>query len=435
VILAALAIVYSSWPLWRAMFPLEIDADDIWNAFQADAAFGPGALYPPIGALIANNYPPLSFYLIGLIAKLGIDAVYVGRALSIGATAVSALSVGLCIRQLGGNARCATLGALWFLATLTRFFDTYVGKNDPHLMALAMTTAALAWFLARQARGRGVEPAVLLMVVAGFYKHTLIATPVTALLWLATINRRLALRAATIGGTTAIAGLALCYATYGRDFIDQLLFPRYYSLTRALAMLGHTQWVLAALFIWAVWAWSSARSPAKRFTIIYLGVAFLIFAITSTGDGVGDNSQFEFVAAAAISLGLAFDGAGAFLMQFHMARTHAVLLALLIIRLLASERMEPYLVLGSSDYRMLFPAAVGVMEREIARIKAIPGPVDCTVPTVCRRAGKTFVVDIFAITNRIKTGRMTEVQFAAQLQARTALVDRRATIDPLLRRF
>src|SRR5262245_29243991 len=96
-VLAALAAVYAVWPLWRAVFPLEIDVDDIWNAYNADAAFGPRALYPDAGELIANNYPPLSFYLIGLIAKLGIDAAYVGRVLSIVATAVTAGAVFACI--------------------------------------------------------------------------------------------------------------------------------------------------------------------------------------------------------------------------------------------------------------------------------------------------------------------------------------------------
>src|SRR5262249_26137412 len=149
----------------------------------------------------------------------------------------------------------------------------------------------------RQARGRAVEPAVLLMVVAGFYKHTMIATPATALLWFATVNWRLALRAALIGSAASALGLALCYAAYGHAFIDQMLFPRFYSFTRVMAMLGRVQWLLPALVIWAVWAWLGKAGEAKRFIAIYIAWGFVIFAVTSAGEGVGDNSQFELVAA------------------------------------------------------------------------------------------------------------------------------------------
>ncbi|HYS49500.1 MAG TPA: hypothetical protein VEM36_12085 [Xanthobacteraceae bacterium] len=439
VLLAALAVVYAGWPLWRALFPLEIDVDDVWNAFNADAAFRPRALYPNADELIANNYPPLSFLLIGFLSKLTVDATYVGRALSLVAVAVTSLSVALCIRQLGGNTKSAALGALWFLATMVRFYENYVGKNDPHLPAVAIAAAGLAWFLMRHKRGRPVEPAILLMAVAGFYKHSVIATPAAALLWLATINVRLALRAALVGVIAAAAGLALCVAAYGPAFIDQLLFPRYYSLTRVVACLGRTQWIVPALIIWAIWAWFAQRSAAKRFTVFYAGLGLLIFAVTSSGEGVGDNSQFELVVATAIGLGLAFDEAGRILMQrCGMARIHPVFLAALILRLLVSSRAEAYLVLTSSEYRGLFPAAVAVMEREVVRISAVPGPVACTVMTVCRRAGKAFVWDHFATANRIRTGRVTEAEFAAKFRAqniRAESIDPRAAIEPLLRRF
>ena len=45
-LLAALAAVYAAWPIWRAGFPLEIDPNEAWNAYQADAAVGARPLYP-----------------------------------------------------------------------------------------------------------------------------------------------------------------------------------------------------------------------------------------------------------------------------------------------------------------------------------------------------------------------------------------------------
>ena len=75
---------------------------------------------------------------------------------------------------------------------MARFFAGYVGMNDPNLLALAIMAWALIWFIRCRQRGRSVIAAILLMVVAGFFKHTLLAVPATRL-WLAMSDRRLAL--------------------------------------------------------------------------------------------------------------------------------------------------------------------------------------------------------------------------------------------------
>ena len=213
--MAILAALYFAWPVWRAALPLEIDVNEPWNAYHADAARTGQTLYPDPDGLVANNYPPLLFYLVGAIAAVTCDAVYVGRALLLAATVAIAAAVGCGVRQFGGSRTSALLAGLWFLATLARFFAGYVGMNDPNLLALAIMAWALVWFLRCRQRGRSVGAAILLMVVAGFFKHTLLAIPATVLFWLATSDRRRALRAALLGGGAAALGLAACAAAYG----------------------------------------------------------------------------------------------------------------------------------------------------------------------------------------------------------------------------
>jgi len=50
--------------------PLPLDPNEGWNAYFADAAIHGGVLYPAADALITNNYPPLSFYLVGAAGLL-----------------------------------------------------------------------------------------------------------------------------------------------------------------------------------------------------------------------------------------------------------------------------------------------------------------------------------------------------------------------------
>jgi len=439
-LLAVLAAVYAAWPIWRAGFPLEIDPNEAWNAYQADAAFGARALYPGAGELISNNYPPLSFYLVGLLSKLGFDAIDVGRALSLLGLALTCASAAVCIRMLGASAISAAVGGLWLLATMARFFDGYVGMNDPHLPALGLMTAALAWLLARHRRARSVEPAVLLMVIAGFYKHSLLATPAAALIWLAAGNWRLGLRAASFGIGAAAIGLALCVALFGASFIDQLLAPRHCTIMRSLHVLGRLQWIAPALILWLIWTWRAARSDSGRFTRIYVGVALMAFVLQSCGDGVDDNAQFELAVAGALGLGLAFDTAGQLFGAGGVStdRARLAILTVLIARLLLSTRLEPYLVLTSPQYRNLFPASVDILQQEVARIRAIPGPVHCLASSVCRRAGKPFVFDRFAMEERVKTGHLTQGELDARLRAagiRIEPIDPRVLVNSLLRRY
>src|SRR5271170_5271363 len=104
---ALLAVYFMVWPVWRAGFPIEIAQNEGWNAYHADAAMGAtngaAALYPPSDTLIVNNYPPLSFYVVGTIAKVtGVDALYVGRVMSLVAVVVLGGLIAKVIGELGG---------------------------------------------------------------------------------------------------------------------------------------------------------------------------------------------------------------------------------------------------------------------------------------------------------------------------------------------
>jgi hypothetical protein len=405
-VLTLLALYFLVWPVWRACFPLEIAQNEGWNAYHADAAVGGGVLYPSPDTLIVNNYPPLSFYVLGWLGKLLGDPLYVGRALSLAATLGLGALIARVVRQLGGGAAGAAIGGVWFVATMARSYNRFVGMDDPQLAGQLIMLAALSWFLARLKAGKAAEPPILLMALTGFWKHNIIAIPATALAWLWLRDGWRAWRPTAVGAVAAILGLAICVAVYGDAFVANLLTPRPARLMRAIHGIGRSQWILPALAIWAIWAWRERTTFAARFTALYIGIGSAAFLVQWTGEDILDNAQFDLVIATAVGLGIAFDRAAAtsFAQRFGVEAVRATVVLILVLRLVATVRIEPFLILFDPAYRAQFHANAQVARDEAARIAAMPGPVACENKIVCRMAGKPFVYDDFRTDMLIMTG-------------------------------
>jgi hypothetical protein len=406
VLLALLATYFLVWPVWRAQFPMEIAQNEGWNAYHADAAMGAAPLYPSPDTLIVNNYPPLSFYALGWLGKLFGDALYVGRVLSLIATVGLGALIARVVLQLGGGGAGAAIGGLWFIATMARSYNRFVGMNDPQLAGQFIMLAALSWFLTRDKAGKSAEPPILLMVLAGFWKHNIIAIPATVFAWLWLRDWRRAWRPTLIGAAAAVLGLVICVMLYGDVFLANLLTPRPTRLMRALGGIGRSQWILPALAIWAIWAWSERKTLAARFTGLHVGIAFAAYLAQWTGEDILDNAQFDLVIATGIGLGITFDRAAAtaFARRFGVEAARTTVVLILVVRLVATARIEPFLILFDPSYRAEFYANAQAAREDAARVAAIPGPVACDFKVICRMAGKPFVYDDFRADMLIMTG-------------------------------
>ena len=406
VLLALLALYFLVWPVWRAQFPLEIAQNEGWNAYHADAAAGGGVLYPSPDTLIVNNYPPLSFYVLGYLGKIFGDPLYVGRVLSLVSTLGLGALIARVVLQLGGGSAGAAIAALWFIATMARSYSRFVGMDDPQLTGQLVMLSALAWFLARDKAGKSAEPPILLMALAGFWKHNIIAMPATVLAWLWLRDGWRAWRPTAIGAAAAVVGVAICVAVYGDVFVTNLLTPRPYRIMRAVGGIGRAQWIIPALAIWALWAWGERRTPAARFTGVWIGIAFAVFVVQWGGEDILDNAQFDLVIATAVGLGVAFDRIAAtdFARRCGVTVARATVVLILVVRLLATARTEPFLILFDPAYRAEFYINAQAAREDAARVAAVPGPVACTVKIVCRMAGKPYVWDDFRTDMMIYSG-------------------------------
>jgi 4-amino-4-deoxy-L-arabinose transferase-like glycosyltransferase len=72
-LIALMALAY------RSTLLISINYNEGWNAYHAAAALSGGRLYYPANALVTNNYPPLSFMIVGVVSNIVGDAIFAGR--------------------------------------------------------------------------------------------------------------------------------------------------------------------------------------------------------------------------------------------------------------------------------------------------------------------------------------------------------------------
>jgi hypothetical protein len=419
-ILAVLAAVFLVWPIWRAGFVTEINRNEPWNAWFIDAARYGAKLYPGANELVVNNYPPLSFYITGAAAYLTGDTIFAGRLLSLFSVGGMSLAAAYCIRFLGGSPAAAAFGGFWLLATFAHSYTRHVGANDPSLLGLAAMLWGFAVFLGRWRSGRSPAPGIALMVFAGFIKHSAPALPIAALIWLAFQDRRAAFRMAILGIALCIAGFVLCQVLFGPDFARNMLLPREVSLKHMAALLNKLQWVAPAALVGGIWAWQEWSRPEAKLIALALGLSAASGLLQAAGAGVVYNAFYELSISAAIAIGLALEGVarGTLARRHGASAVQVAIVALLTVRLLASQQLEHYFVFTSPSFREEIRQAAAATKLEIEKIKEMPGAIDCSNMTVCYRAGKAFVYDGYWVDQLLTTGarRKDEVE-----QARSAL--------------
>src|SRR5262249_18533690 len=93
-----------------------------------------------------------------------------------------------------------------------------------------------------------------------------------------------------------------------------------------------------------------------------------------------------------------------FAKRFGVEAARAVVVLILVLRLIATLRIEPFLVLFDPAYRAQFYANAQVARDEAAPVAARPGRVACENKIFCRMAGKPFVYDDFRTDMMIMTG-------------------------------
>ena len=379
-----------------------LDPNEGWNAAHALSLLARQALYPPPQSLMVNNYPPLSFYLVGALSRLTGDAIIAGRILALLSFLGACGGIALMLRQMACGARACLVAALFFAATLLIASD-YVGMDDPQLLGHAVQLAALLLLLREK-----ILVAALVFAVSLFLKHNLLALPLTAAVWLFGRDRHQAWRFLLCGLAAMGLGLILFRLFYGANLPALLASPRLLSWTNVQSGISHLWWAVLPLACLVV-----LRSPWRGFCLLYAGFALLFGLVFSAGDGVDTNAFFDLAIACALILGLVSENA------FTLAAFSALPLPL-------------FLIFNFHDNDFFFTRDFAAQSaRDIAFLTSRPGPVLCDQLSLCLWAGKGAQVDVFNVGEQIKTGKRGPASLTGMIAAHRFSVLQLQDLDAL----
>lgn len=389
-----------------------LDPNEGWNAYHALAAMTGGALYPH--GLMVNNYPPLSFYVVGILGKSLGDFIIAGRLVSLVSFLAVAMGLMALIRQLGGAVLDGILAGLLFAAALLIASD-YVAMDDPQLLGHALQIEALLLLLREKP---AIALAALLLAAGLFVKQNLLALPLAALFWLALRDRRQAMRLGLYGLGFGLAGLLATRVGLGVNLLAEMAAPRLWSAANFSAAMGHyLSWAGLPILLTGWIAWRGRRHPWMQFCAFYAAIALALGAAFCAGDGVDANIFFDLDIAMALSAGLAL-GRLPLAWRGLLAFAYAAPLALFLAR---------------NFHDGNFAYTEGFQRRgplDAAFVALLKGPALCEQLSLCYWADKPAEVDVFNMSEQFKTGARSDDGLAGLVRARHFAVIQLDSLEP-----
>ncbi len=291
--------------LYRSSFRYPLNYNEGWNSFWAQRAARGEAIYPAADAMVFNNYPPLSFFLVAAFSKLGIDVWIAGRVVAWLSFAGCAALIRATLREMGSSSLGANLGAAFFCGLMAVDFNLYLGMYDPQLTAHCGMLAGLFLLVRGGAPSRrSVILAALVLVASGFIKHNLLALPAAITLWLVLCRRDLLVAWLVTAAAALAIGFLLCWGIFGDAVFVGLATPRVWSLHNVALKLSLWMPPLVAPTLIALGALAfPGRDPFRVLLGVFAAIALLVACFVGAGDGVVYNAFFELIIAGSLAIG------------------------------------------------------------------------------------------------------------------------------------
>ncbi len=395
-VLAVLAVGALIYPVLSLPHYVIHDWNEGWNAYWSDVAIEGGALYPPGDALVSNNYPPLSFYVVGLAGKLTGDTIAAGRAIALLSLLVVAVNIGVWLKLAGASRGSTWFASLLFLCTAAIAAPHYLAMNDPQWLGHALMTTGMVAMWRSPGQAVALAAGSLLMLAGGWVKHLLIPLPVVAGIWLLCRSKRTGI-AWIVGSVLMATALFVgAWLLYGNAFFENLFnTPRDFSLRRLWRQADHLLLLLPVLCAAVLAGRRLIGDVPSRFALAYLCVSLLLGFLTSGGAGIDMNRYFDAVIAGSMIAGLLLDhatGSTVRLGTWHVDK--ASIYATLLTAITAAQLLLPLTADVQKTASLIEREQTMLTDVATLRTYGVSKAV-CDTPAICYWAGAPFLVDMF----------------------------------------
>jgi hypothetical protein len=405
IVCAAILLWTATVPFWRTFLFAELDYNEGWNLYNTLKVASHQPLYSVTYDWTAVNYPALSFHLVAFLGRFTSEYLFTARILSLVGLCLSALFAGAIVKLTTNSRSAAWMTGCFLVAWFCAAADSYVGTDDPQVLAQAFFMAGIYVYLRGGRRGWALEAAALFFVVGGNIKHNLIEFPLAVLLDLLFNSPRRALRFAASGGLMAALSILITQQIDGSAYISCMLTPRAYSAMDGVdTMLLLPQYsplpALAAL-VAAFFCW---RDPRRRVLALLLGCALATDTVFCGGSGVDINGFFGSMLAMALLCGIfAAESTGQrwgrFSLRSPMTAGAIFFLGLALPMVHSGNARPDETYLANRDAARRFAV-------EVAYLRTQPGPAICESMLRCAYAGKPYLYDPFNATRFIGEGKL-----------------------------
>jgi hypothetical protein len=396
-----------------------LDPNEGWNALFAEIAMRGGALYPSPGGLIINNYPPLSFYIVGGLGRLMGDNIYAGRLVALVSMLIVAANIHVWLRSTGSGRRVALLGAGLFAALSVTYARGYAGMNDPQWLAHAIMTTGMVVLWRGNASFRAIVLGSLLMIAAGFTKHLLIPLPIAVTWWLMRRSRPAFMTWVACSALLLAAITLAAWWLYGTAFFESLDSARQYSLHQGIKVTRRALKCFAPIIALAVMLLPYARrSERNEFAAVYFLVAALVSAAASGGVGVDINAFFDLMIAASLCAALTVETLWARRVPGPSRAIEAGSALTLMLGLYLAAYAASIVPAVLREIRGL--DALEAETRAATRLveSAGGGRAACETPELCYWGKSEFTLDFFNYGQRLKVGKQPFTPCASAFDGR-----------------
>jgi MFS family permease len=407
------------YPVMRLGYVYQINYSEGTNVYHAAEAMEGLTLYsnPLADPLTPVDYPPLSFFLVGITGNILGSYLIAGRFVALASLLFMTVLTPILLHQRGVHWKAGIFAGLAILALFAAYAPEYVGMNDPHCLGLVFTLLGVYLYVISGNNWLGLVLSSCAMMTGIF------ATQNTFPALLA-VGLDIFFRSPRRGFFWLGLSLLLFYFLdflsgyhFGRLFRGQFMFPVELSITSIMQQFSRFDIPFLFLVLTATWsALFAAFNSRLRVFSFYLGAAFLCSLYFSSGSAQGVSQFFDLFLAMGLLLGItleqiteAFPSIPTLQKAFIWLIPPLLTLALLfhIPDRLPRENSENLLASIQTSF-----------QQDAAYLRQQPGRVLCENLLLCYMAGKPLEMDLLAASELAIRGETTESLSLLMFEAR-----------------